>query len=199
MSYTKALPLLLLVLAGCTSVSTQKSSSTDSGKTGVLGASADAETELYRKAITSLNNSQLEQAETELRLIIKTRPEFAGPWINLALIDLKKKNLVSAEKNLAVAQKLNPKMPQVYNVHGYVEMAKGNVKKAADDYRHALAIKEDYAIAHYNLALLSDTYYQDVKVAVRHYKRYLELTDNQDKKTADWVLELERMIAKGTE
>jgi tetratricopeptide (TPR) repeat protein len=98
-----------------------------------------------------------------------------------------------------MAQKRNPKMPQVYNMLGYIDIAKGRYKKAADDFRQALALKEDYAIAHYNLALLHDIYIQDLPASVRHYKRYLELTNNQDKKTADWVLELERNMAKGSE
>ena len=199
MSYTNFLPLLLLVLAGCVPPSTPKSTPDSAAGDAAFSTSADTDTELYRQAITALNDSQLEQAESGLKKITKTHPEFAGPWINLALIDIKKNDIAGAEKNLAKALERNPKMPQVYNVLGFVEMSKGNVKKAADNYRQAIALKGDYALAHYNLALLQDTYFQDAKVAVQHYKRYLELTNDQDKKTADWVLELERTISKGSE
>ena len=82
-------------------------------------------------------------------------------------------------------------------MRGFLELTRGNFAKAAGDYRQAIALKEDYALAHYNYALVNDIYFQDMKMAVRHYKRYLELTQNQDKKTADWVLELERNLAKG--
>ena len=199
MSYTNFLPLLFFALAGCTALSTQNSTPDKSAGDAALSASADSEIELYRQAITALNSSQLDQAESSLKKITKTHPEFSGPWINLALIDIRKNDIGNAEKNIVKALERNPRMPQAYNVLGFVEMSKGNIKKAADNYRHAIALKEDYALAHYNLALLQDTYFQDAKAAVQHYKRYLQLTNSQDKKTADWVLELERTISKGAE
>ncbi len=197
MYYTKCLPLLLLALTGCSGIAGHAPTSGIITGGEPLSESADKETNLYRQAITALNNSQLEQAETDLKTIIKERPEFAGPWINLALIDIKKNNIEGAEKNLAMALERNPKMPQIFNALGYIEISKGNVSKAVDLFRQAITLKKDYAIAHYNLALLQDTYLQDAKVAVEHYKRYLELTQYQDKKTADWVLELERNLARG--
>lgn len=199
MSYTKLLALVFLILAGCATPSPQDTATpVKPGVASSLGASAVDETELYRRAITALNNSQLDSAETELKKLTKTRSEFSGPWINLALIDIKKNDLEGAQKNLNKALERNPKMAQVYNVRGFLELSRGNIAKAVDDYRQAITLKEDYALAHYNYALIHDIYFQDMKMAVRHYKRYLELTQNQDKKTADWVLELERNLAKGS-
>lgn len=199
MSYIKLIAIVFLILAGCATPQPQDTAiPTKPGATSNLGASAVDETELYRKAITALNNSQLDSAETELKRLIQARSEFAGPWINLALIDIKKNDLEGAQKNLNKALERNPKMAQVYNVRGFLELSHGNIAKAVDDYRQAIALKDDYALAHYNYALIHDIYFQDMKIAVRHYKRYLELTQNQDKKTADWVLELERNLAKGS-
>ena len=198
MYYTKSLPLLFLILSGCTTVISHEPAPGGPVGADALGASVDKEISLYRQAISALNNSELEKAESDLKMITKDRPEFAGPWINLALIDIKRNNLEGAEKYLAKALERNPKMPQVYNVRGFIETKKGNIAKAADHYRQAIALKEDYAMAHYNLALLHDIYLQDPKVAVQHYKRYLELINNEDKKTAEWVLELERTLARGT-
>ena len=165
---------------------------------GGMGAPTDAETTRYQRAIMALNRSQLDDAESELKKIVKNRPEFAGPWVNLALIDIKRNNLENALKNLAKALERNPRMPQIFNVRGFVELSRGNIHNAVNDYRQAIAFKDDYALAHYNYALLHDIYFQDMKVAVHHYKRYLVLIQQQDKKTADWVLELERKLAQGT-
>jgi tetratricopeptide (TPR) repeat protein len=195
---TKSLPFLLLVLTGCTAIPGQDATSGKTVELDPLSASADEETDVYRKAITALNNAQLEQAESGFNNIIKNRPEFAGPWINLALIDIRKNNFADAEKHLAKALERNPKMPQVFNALGFVEMQRGDFTKALEHYRKAIDLKEDYALAHYNYALLQDVYLQDAKAAVQHYKRYLVLTDNQDKKTADWVLELERNPTQGS-
>jgi len=196
MSYIRALPILFLILAGCTALPRHETGA--DGPTGAptLSSSADKEVAQYRDAISALNNSQLEFAQAELQRITRNRPELAGPWINLALIDIRKNDIEGARKNVAKALERNPKMPQAFNLRGFVELSRGNVIKAADDYRHAIALKEDYAIAHYNLALIHDIYFQDLKVAARHYKRYLELTNNQDKKTAEWVIELERQLSK---
>lgn len=199
MYYTKYLPLLLMVLTGCTTVATPEPASRKPPAVDTLSASADKETELYRQAITALNGARLEQAESDLRTISKTRPEFAGPWINLALIDIKKNRLDSAQQNLTKALEKNPQMPQIFNALGFVEVSRGNINKAVGHYQRAITLKQDYAIAHYNFALLHDIYLQDIKTAVLHYKRYLELTNYQDKKTADWVLELERVLSRSTE
>lgn len=194
MYYTKLLVLGLVFMTACTTPNRQESPI----PTGVLSTSAEDETSAYRRAITALNNSQLEAAEMELKKLSINRPEFAGPWINLAIIDIKKNNFDGAHQNLSKALERNPKMHQALNARGYVELARGNVTKAAGDFRQAFFVKENYALAHYNYALVHDIYFQEMKVAVRHYKRYLELTNNQDKKTADWVVELERNLAKGT-
>lgn len=191
--YTKIFLLWLVFVAGCTTPNRPGPALPADG----LGASADDETNTYQRAITALNNSQLEAAETELKKLSKSRPEFAGPWINLALIDIRKNNFDSAYQNLNKALERNPKMHQALNARGYLELARGNVAKAVGDFRQAFFLKEDYAPAHYNYALVHDIYFQEMKVAVRHYKRYLELTKHQDKKTADWVVELERNLAKG--
>jgi tetratricopeptide (TPR) repeat protein len=197
MSYTRYFPLALLILTGCSSVTPRHVAPESPAVTESLNTSAEGELGLYRQAITSLNNQQLDQAESELKAITKARPEFAGPWINLALVDIKHNDLAGAEKNLATARDRNPKMPQIYNMLGFIETSRGNIGKAVDYYKQALILKDDYAIAHYNFALLNDIFLQDMKVAVQHYKRYLELTDYQDRKTAEWVAELERSLTKG--
>jgi len=199
MSYIKSLLILVIVLGGCATQPSQDAvTPTGTDSTGSLGISAADETELYRRAITALNNSQLDIAETELKKIAKSRSDLAGPWLNLALIDIKKKDLENAYKNLNKALERNPKMAQAFNMRGFLELTRGNITKAVADYRQAITLKEDYALAHYNYALVHDIYFQDIKIAVQHYKRYLELTKNQDKKTADWVVELERNLAKGS-
>lgn len=152
---------------------------------------------LYGKGITYLNDNQLTDAETIFKSIIAKRPEFAGPWANLALINIKNNDLAKAQENLNQALARDPSMPQIYNMLGYIEKKKGNINKAIDYYLQAIAKKPDYAMAHYNVALLYDIYLQDLPDAITHYKRYLELDHNQDKVTADWVSELENTLKRG--
>jgi len=191
--------VLLVVLAGCAQApSREPAPPAKADADSAAAAAAEKDIALFQQAISSLSRADLEHAEVDFREIAARRPEFAGPWVNLALIDIKRKDLSGAEKNLARALEKNPQMPQAYNLLGFIEVSKGNMNKAAEDYQKAISFKEDYAIAHYNFALVCDLYLNDIKTAVHHYKRYLELTNQQDKKTSDWVAELERRQAEGS-
>lgn len=197
--YTFAFAVIapLLAIAGCASAPGHDSLDSTSPIDSSTVALAEKELALFQQGITSLNNVQLERAESDFKELSRSRPGLAGPWINLALIDVKKKNFDDAERNVAKALERNPRMPQAFNILGFVEVSRGNMNKAVEHYRKAISLKTDYAIAYYNMALLHDIYLHDIATAVQHYKRYLELTNHQDKKTSEWVTELERGLAKG--
>jgi len=184
-------------LTGCaTSPSVETRAVKDAPTVNTQNLAAD-EVQRYREAITNLNENHLDRAEQLLTGIIAQRPELAGPRVNLALVQIKNKQLDKAEKTLQLALERNPNMPQAYNLLGYIEKQRGNILKAKEDFQRAIEGKPDYAIAHYNLALLDDIYLQDIPGAIQHYKRYLELTDNEDKDTINWVGELERSLTRG--
>lgn len=149
---------------------------------------------LYRTAITDLNNNDLKNAESNFRTITKSEPDLAGPWANLALINIKQENYVEAEKNVRTALERNPEMAQALNIAGFIETRKGNITKAKEYYIQAVVKKPDYALAHYNLALLYDVYLQNIKKAVEHYQLYLSLLGYEDIKTKNWVEELKLNI-----
>jgi tetratricopeptide (TPR) repeat protein len=186
-----------LWVTGCATVPQQQAGAT----TGIPAATtqnlAADEIQRYREAITYLNENRLDRAEELLADIISQRPELAGPRVNLALAQIKSNQLDKAEKTLRLALEHNPNMPQAYNLLGYIEKQRGNILKAKEDFQRAIEGKPDYAIAHYNVALLDDIYLQNIPGAIRHYKRYLELTGNEDKDTINWVGELERSLTRG--
>lgn len=189
---------LMLLLSGCAGAPRQQTPA-QVAPTDDTAAAATAEREiaLFQQAITALNNQQLDRAEADLKTITQNRPELAGPWVNLALLHVRKKNLAAAQAHVTKALERNPRLAQAHNVAGYLEAANGNIAKAVAHYQKAIELKADYALAHYNIALLNDIYLHDIPTAVQHYKRYLQLTNSQDKKTADWVAELERSLTKG--
>lgn len=156
----------------------------------------NSEAELYQKAVTHLNNSDFYKAEAILRPFTEKHPELAGPWTNLGLIQLKHGNLAEAEKLFRSALTKNPNFPQALNLLGLVETKKGDILQAKKLYSQAIEQNDDYAIAHYNLALLYDIYLQDIKSAVPHYQRYLELINYSDEATANWLEELKSTLKR---
>jgi len=198
MYYINGIFIVLLLLSGCAS----NPQSTSGGSENVVENNAARDTvkqeiTLYGKAISYLNNQQYDLARPLLQTLTQKRPRLAGPWVNLALIDIHDKNYDEATKKLKQTITLDPAMAQAYNLLGFVEKQKGNINQAIAYYLQAAEKKPDYAIAHYNVALLYDIYLQDIPDAVKHYKRYLELNPGQDKKTADWVAELENSLKQG--
>jgi tetratricopeptide (TPR) repeat protein len=188
---------LLLMLAGCTAPAgpTSGVASTSDIQSGV--SLADEEILRYRQAITYLNENQLDRAEEIFSSFINKRPELSGPRVNLALVLIRRNNLPKAQETLHQALQLNPQMPQALNLLGYIEKKNGNINKAKEHLTQALVVKSDYAIAHYNIALLYDIYFQDIRNAIKHYKQYLDLIGAEDQDTANWVNELERSLSRG--
>ena len=185
-----------LALGGCAGAPREAASTGDNAIEPTAAAVADREIALFQQALASLNGAELERAAAGFTELTQTRPGLAGPWLNLALIDIKKNDFAAAERNIAQALKHNPNMPQAHNLLGFIEVARGNMATAVTHYQKAIALKGDYALAYFNMALLHDIYLHDLPVAVENYRRYLELTGNQDKKTADWLAELERNMAR---
>ncbi len=187
MYYTKPLSIILLLLvAGCSTSPPKNSLKQGEDPTSI----SDAEISLYRQAITELSDNHLDKATTSFLKMSKAKPNLAGPWANLALIYIKQQQYEKADEAIKSALEKNPKMAQALNMAGVIAKQKGNISEARGFYEKALISKPDYAIAHYNLALLFDVYLQDIASALPHYQRYLALTGGKDKNTALWIQEL---------
>lgn len=194
MSCNKFLILLsLLLLSGCATQPSQKPSPSGGKTASTKSSQANVEADIasYANALHDIKADHLPQARSALATLTEKHPELAGPWANLALIDIKQNHLDQARENLNKALARNANLAQAYNLLGYIDKKQGKISQAMDDYSKAVSKKPNYALAHYNLALLYDIYLQDIPNAVKHYKRYLDLTGNQDQKTAEWVRELE--------
>jgi len=198
MFYNSFILITLLFLSACSSLPSHTVNHPHTEKVSTTQKTAMIDISLYRKGLTELNQEHYAVAMKIFYTIIGEHPDLAGPWANLALINIKNHNLDKAQKNLKHALALDSSMPQIYNMLGFIEKQKGNINKAVDYYELAIAKKPDYALAHYNLALLYDVYLQDIPDAITHYKRYLALGNTQDKKTADWVNELESTLKRGS-
>lgn len=194
--FTSLLTLSIL-LSACSAPEVRPDSSLRKIDETEINQTSESDIQKYREAINYISTGELEKAYTILLDFSEQHPQLAGPWANLALISIKQNKIPEAESLLNKALQRNPKMPQAHNLMGFIEKQKGNIIKAKEHYEQAVEYKDDYAIAHYNLALLYDIYIQDIAKAIVHYQKYMTLTNNKDKKTATWLEELKSTIKKG--
>lgn len=194
MNYIRLL-IISLLLSSCATTNDSTMSPSSSGADPLV--QSDSEKARYNNALSLLNNNQLEAAR-EIFLEFKSeRPELAGPYANLAVIALKNNNYDKAFELVSSAVKKNPEFPEALNLLAYLEQTKGEIASAKKHYLDAIKYKEDYALAHYNIALLYDIYLQDIESAIPHYERYMSLINNQDKQTADWLEQIKQSKNKG--
>ena len=187
--------LLFITLAACShNSSLEKSKETQGLVTEKDNTAVSLELALYKKAVLTLNNKQLNQAETLFLEMSKVQPDMAGSWANLALIRLKKDDLNGAKEYIEIALDKNPNMPQVLNLAGDVALKEDRLNDAKTYFELAIKNKNDYALAHYNLALIYDIYLQDIPLAVQHYELYLQYSTQPDKSTEKWVKGLKSII-----
>lgn len=187
----------VLLLSACATQGSKPDKLSQQEIDKTLKETSESDIEEYRNAIALIRNGELDKAESALLKFTEDRPALAGPWANLALISIKRNNLDKAEEILQIALQRNPAMPQAFNLLGYIEKKRGHIIKARNHYSRAIEIKSNYAIAHYNLALIYDIYIQDIQKAVTHYQQYMALTKYKDKRTADWLDQLKATLKKG--
>jgi tetratricopeptide (TPR) repeat protein len=184
--------LLILILSACSNTvgtkgkNTQGSQSTESSVEELM---------IYKEAIIALNNNELDKAADLFTTMSKRQPNIAGPWANLALIEIKKENVAQAELYVKTALDNNPDMPQALNLSGYLAQKQGKINLAKSYYLQAINNKADYALAHYNVALLYDVYLQDIGKAIEHYQLYLTHLGDKDEATQNWLEGLKATMA----
>lgn len=184
---------VLIFLNGCSNTPSETRKSTGVSKSIELNGD---EQKSYQDALEAIKANEAERAIQPLVKISNSHPEHLGAWINLANAYLKGMKISEAENAVTHAKNLDAKVAEIYNLQGLIAIHKGEYTNAEKNYQQALQIKENYPAAHYNLALLYDTYYQDLDRAIVQYDRYLQLSDGTDKKTLGWVEELKQKVKR---
>lgn len=186
--------IIAIFLSSCASTSNEAAKNTS--EISPLTQS-DSEIQQYRTAITLLNDKNFEEAKKIFTEFIEKRPGLAGAYFNLALIAIQNNEPEEAFKFVNTALDKNPNLAQALNLLGFLEQEQGKIQQAEKHYLEAIKNKDDYAIAHYNIALLYDVYLQNINKAIFHYEKYMKITNNKDKKTADWLEHLKSSRING--
>ena len=189
--------ILFIVLSGCAQDSSRPSPSDPVPDSTQAISASKSDRDAYRKALTALNNQELDKAQRLFSQFIRNKPELAGGYSNLALIHFKKNEFDKALKQVNRALELNPNQAPALNLRAQLYVKEGKIHEAKDDYLKAIKIKPTYINAQYNLALLYDVYLQEIKLALKHYKLYLSLLKKPDTTTEEWVNHLAGTLNNG--
>jgi len=190
--------LLALLLGGCAGNSIKRAEQLQVGlpelQQRVLVIPPEARAQ-YAAAVALLRNQQPYAARNALQQLLQSYPEVPGAYLNLALLDYHEGFYRSARHRVDKALELLPRNAAAYNLSGSLHRQAGEFKQAWEAYALALAVDDNYAPAHLNLAILFDIYLQYWLDARTHYRRYLEL-HGEDQRVQLWLQDLERRIKR---
>lgn len=148
----------------------------------------------FDSAVAAMSSGNAAAAEQSFRALGDAYPTYAGPLLNLAILQTKAGKLDDAQKTLDAAIARNSNSAAAYNQLGIVYRRLGRFKDADEAYQRAIEIDAGYALAHLNLGVLCDLYLQQPQRALEAYERYLALSSSPDAKVSNWVTELKTRL-----
>lgn len=148
----------------------------------------------FLSAVEDLKSGQTESATKQLESLAEEDVRLAGVYLNLALINYRKKNYPESKEQTQRALTLSPRNAIAYNLNGLLFMHEADFRNARLEFAKALKIDPDYARAHLNMGILFDIYFQYWQDAISHYQRYKQLTPDYDKKIDHWIQDLQYRI-----
>ena len=154
---------------------------------------SSAEQKALQEAISQLDSDDLSEAIKKLSKLKKKTPH---PSIlsNLSLAYFRNNQFEQAANTVAEALSLQPENAHLSHLDALIKLKQNNYPAAEKGFKKAISLNKDYALAHYNLALLYDIYFQELKPAYEHYLIYLNLIDYQDADTITWVEQLKYSV-----
>ena len=138
-----------------------------------------------------------QQALNLLQSIKKKYPQLSGPDYQVARIYINQNKYDKAVEAIDLSLNNNPRNYYSINLKGIILRELGRFAEAKAAYLQAIEIYPPYPNSHLNLGVLSDIYMRDLSLALIQYKQYQVLTQNKDKKVANWIIEIERRIKAG--
>lgn len=192
---TLALLAFAVALGGCAGNAPKPV--TDSAATAEPVFPADA-MDRYARALGWMDAGDDERAAAAFRDLAADYPDYAGPLVNLAILESRRGNTEAGINLLSNAVVICTDCAPAWNQLGILYRRQGRFEDAEAAYLKALAADPDYALAHYNLGVLYDLYQQQPATAVQHYERYVVLSNDAEAATTvdKWIADLRRRIGE---
>ncbi len=185
---------MTLLLAACSQTPTENTTN---------NASAPANSQLstlQHKAVgqaqAHARKGEYHAARNTLERLLEQQPNHPELWANLATLYYQMDEPEACIQALERARQLAPENAQAMNLEGTLALQQGELDAAKHLFKRALESEPEHPEAHYNLALIYDTYYQDLERAVHHYQAYLQFNTEPDNTTADWLKQLQSALKR---
>ena len=183
----------VLLLHGCGSTGSVRSGS-EEAQAEVSEPVPEVAMAAYDRALEAMASGSLTEAELELEHLILEYQDYAGPYVNLAILYRTSDRADEAAEILGRALNLDPDHPAANNQLGILLRARGDFLEAEAAYRRAIAADVEYALAYRNLGILLDLYLHRPADALPNYERYQDLAPEPDAQVAGWIIDLRRRL-----
>ncbi|WP_226986436.1 tetratricopeptide repeat protein [Saccharophagus degradans] len=140
----------------------------------------------------AFNKGDFNSATKTLNALTQSDSSLSGPWVLLGDIAMESKDTKLAITHYQKALEINRSNMNAWLRLAHALRVQGEFLKAQNVYAHALAEWKDCPEAHLNLAVLYDVYLNLPLRAQKHMEAYMFLTGGEDKKVANWLMEIQK-------
>lgn len=144
-----------------------------SGKLNIAGKA----TALYNRGNGYLAKGDQDKALEDYNEAIKTKADYAPPFINRGFVYQSKKQYDLAIKDYDEAVRLAPEEPEAFLNRGNAYYDKGDDVRAVADYDQAIKLKPDLATAYFNRGSVHHNKGR-YDAAIADFDKYIELMPN---------------------
>jgi len=138
--------------------------------------------------MTYMKLKDYELAKKYFKKAQKINWQDAQVFYYLGLIDKEQGGLKKAEMNFMMSiMYLKPEIDKQLFELGLISIEQKKSQKAIKYFKEAYENNSKNYFALFQLALVSDDYYEDKKIALKYYKRYVERFSSKDKKMYDYA------------
>ncbi len=155
---------------------------------------SETERRSFDAALADMQAQRWARAHDRLEQLASDRPDLAGPRVNLAIVLRESGDEAGAIALLESLIETHSEFAPAHHQLALMLRAGGRFDAADEAYELALAADPDYALAHFNRAVLNDLYLARPAVALMHFQRYRDITNGEGADVSRWIVELERRV-----
>ena len=143
--------------------------------------------EMFGMSYLNIDKDSL--AEVYFKKALDIEPRNTTILYRLASLNYKKKDIKRAKRNLMWSIiSAKPDLYKQYFLMGIIQKEDGKLKMAIDNFEKSFQNNSNNHKSLYELAIASDAYYKDKKIAYRLYEKYIDRFEQRDKDNTAFVL-----------